>query len=151
MIGVFGVAAAPLLPRVLRRHFSSSSDVHFRWVRGFGQVAQAVPYFLQHLLAVATVVAGGESFGSHLSVSFGFLSSLHVRACMMTMKGMKRMSLSPGLQHRVAGVSDVCFHICMLLKEMCCEKASSTHAMLPNRLGKTDLESTNYLMLSDKH
>lgn len=118
MVGVFGVAAAPLLPWVLREHFSSTTNVHFRWVRGFGQVAQAVPYFLQHLLAVAAVVAGGERFGSHLSVSFGFLPSLHVRACMMTMKGMKKMTLSPGLQQRVAGVSDVCPHICMLLTEI---------------------------------
>ena len=100
MVGVFGVAAAPLLPRVLGGHFHSSSTVHFRWVRGFGQVAQAVANFLQHVLAVPAVVAGGKRFGSHLSVSFGFLPSLHVRACMMTMKGMKRRSLSPGLQHR---------------------------------------------------
>lgn len=100
MVWVFRVAAAPLLPWVLRKHFYSSTNVHFRRVRGFGQVAQAVPYFLQHFLAVAAVVAGGERFGSHLSVSFGFLPSLHVRACMMTMKGMKKMSLSPGLQQK---------------------------------------------------
>lgn len=131
---IFGVAAAPLLPRVLGENLSTSADVHFRWVGGFGQIAQAVPYFLQHLLAVAAVVAGGKRFGSHLSVSFGFLPSLHVRACMTTIKGDEE----DVTQSRVAAADDssvVSLHICMLLTE------THTHVMLPNRLGKRDIIS----------
>lgn len=117
MVGVLGIAAAPLRPGVLRMHFPSSAKVQFRGIRGFGQVAKAVAYFLQHLLAVATAVTGRKRFGSHVSVSFGFLSPLHVKACMVTMKGMKKISLNPGLHQWRAGISAL-YYICMLLTEM---------------------------------
>lgn len=86
-MGVLGVAAATLLPWVIWKHFPCSTNVHFRWVRGFGEVEQTVPNFLQHLLAVATVITSRKCFESHLSVSFGFLSSFHVRACIKTVGG----------------------------------------------------------------
>ena len=146
-MGVFGVTAASLLPRILGMHFPSSTYVHFRWVGGFGKVPQAVPYFLQHLLAVA--VAGRECFEPHLSVSFGFLPSLHVRAYMMTMKGMKRMSLSPGLQQSVAGgltshlhaAEKRCMtHICYHPEDMSCYIT-----------GWANAENNNYRVLTVKH
>lgn len=117
MVGVLGIAATPLRPGVLGMHFPSSTKVQFRGIRGFGQVAKAVAYFLQHLLAVATAVTGRKRFGSHLSVSFGFLSPLHVKACMVTMKGMKKMSLNPVLHQWRAGISAL-YYICILLTEM---------------------------------
>lgn len=82
VVGVLGVAAAPLRPQVLWVHFPSAAEVQFRGIRRLGQVAEAIAYFLQHLLAVAAAVAGGKRFGSHLPVSVGFLASLHVKACM---------------------------------------------------------------------
>lgn len=78
---MLGVVAAPLRPEVLWVHFPSAAEVQFWWIRRLGQVPEAIAYFLQHLLAVAAAVAGGKGFGSHLSVSFGFLASLHVKAC----------------------------------------------------------------------
>lgn len=78
---MLGVVAAPLRPEVLRVHFPSTGEVQFWRFRRLGQVPEAIAYFLQHLLAVAAAVAGGKGFGSHLSVSLGFLASLHVKAC----------------------------------------------------------------------
>lgn len=78
---MLGVVAAPLRPEVLWVHFPSAAEVQFWRIRRLGQVPEAIAYFLQHLLAVAAAVAGWKGFGSHLSVSFGFLASLHVKAC----------------------------------------------------------------------
>lgn len=83
VVWIFGVATAPLLPRVIRQRFPGH-HVHFQAIWWPGDIPQALPYLLQHVLAVSTVVARGEGLGSHLSVSLGFLPSLHVKTCMLT-------------------------------------------------------------------
>lgn len=93
VVGVSGVAAAPLLPGVFRHHYSSTPHVHLRWVRRPGHVPETLPNFLQHLVAVNTVVASRESLRSHLSISFGFLPSLHVRTCRLAANGENKRGL----------------------------------------------------------
>lgn len=84
---MLGVAAASLWSEVLWVHFPRAAEVQFWRIRRPGQVSEAIAYFLQHLLAVAAAITGGKGFGSHLSVSFGFLASLHVKACVDHKKG----------------------------------------------------------------
>lgn len=80
-------------------HFPSAAEVQFWRIRWLRKVPETIAYFLQHLLAVAAAVACGKSFGSHLSVSFGFLASLHVKACVGHKEGdeedAKRFRVAP--------------------------------------------------------
>lgn len=99
---MLGVAAAPLWSEVLWVHFTRAAEVKFWRIRRPRQVSEAIAYFLQHLLAVATAVASGKCFGSHLSVSFGFLASLHVKACV----GHKRGDEEEANRSRVAAMGN---------------------------------------------